>query len=169
MMRSSSRLAFVLTALAFVSGCQMQQGSTQRTYSTNSQPQMTVEALGVASFQASEFDRDREFGGMSAVIGHIQRCYARMSRPTVSQLGLRQCLVFDWFAYRFNQEVNHQRPGFGDLPFLRQQAVTARVGQYGPLAGFSDPEVLGGYLVQGSDTIFSVMANRNRFLPQSRY
>lgn len=116
----------------------------------------------MAQNQANQFDRDRQQGGMSAVIDDIQRCYASTSRPPVDQLGLRQCLVFDWFAFRFNQEANRQMPGIGDLPFFQQQTIGARVGRYGPIAGFVDPAVLGGYIAQGSNTIFAVMASRSR-------
>ena len=91
------------------------------------------------------------------------------SGPPVNQLGLRYCLVLDWFAYHFNQEANRQQPGFGNLPFFQQQMVAARAGRYGPLAGFSDPEVLGGYVAQGANTIFLVMANRNQFERHHRF
>ena len=99
---------------------------------------------------------------MVAVIDDIQRCYASTSRPPVDQLALRQCLVFDWFAYRLNQEVNRQLPGLGALPFFQQRTIEARLGRYAPMAGLADPAILGGYIAQGSNAIFAVMAARGR-------
>jgi len=37
-----------------------------------------------------------------------------------------------------------------------------RANHYGPLAGFNDPEVLSGYLMQGSNTVFAALAARRR-------
>lgn len=155
------RLALVLIVAAsgLLSGCQ--NPVNRQASSAGMMIQPTPAAITLAAVQADQFQRDQRRGGMSAVIEDIQRCYATTSRA-YDRLGLRQCLVFDWFAYRFNQEVNRQMPGLGSLAYFQQRSIEARIGRYGPIAGFTDPAVLGGYLAQGSNTIFAVMASTPR-------
>ena len=123
---------------------------------------MTPAAWLEAQHEADRFDRDKQRGGMTEVISDIQQCYSRTTRPRVDQQALRQCLVFDYFTVRFNAETERQMPGLGNLPFYQQNAVQERLGRYGPLAGFRDPAVLGGYIAQGSKSIFSALAARTK-------
>ena len=161
MNRIAHRVAAALGATALLGGCQPSPTGTGLLQPT-SQPQLSEGAIIQAQRQVGRFDQDRQQGGMSAVAEDIQRCYRVTTRPPTDQLELRQCLVFDWFAYRLNREVDRQVLNGGNLPFFRQRAIEARISRFGPLAGFSDPEVLGGYLAQGSNTMFAVLASRVR-------
>ena len=99
---------------------------------------------------------------MVAVSANIEECYRAASRPVVQRLPLRECMVLDNFASRLNEQVERQLGGGGLLPYFSNQAQGGRLSRYGPMAGFADPVVLGGYLAQGSNSMFTVLAARQR-------
>jgi len=123
---------------------------------------VTPAAWAYANMLADRFEADRAQGGMVGVGSDIKQCHAGATRPRVDRLQLRQCMVFDTFAVRLNAEVDRAMPGFGDLPYYQTHAAVLRANHYGPLAGFNDPEVLSGYLMQGSNTVFAALAARRR-------
>ena len=100
---------------------------------------------------------------MTGVGADIERCYAMATEPAVAVLPLRQCMVFEPFVTRFNAEANRINPGIGDrLVYDRPHAYRLRLARYAPLAGFTDPDTMIGYMAQGSSSIFSVLAARNQ-------
>ena len=123
----------------------------------------TPAAWAQATFWADQFDADFNKGGMTGVGADIERCYAMATESAVAVLPLRQCMVFDTFVIRFNAEANRINPGIGDrLAYDRPHAYRLRMTHYAPLAGFTDSDVLAGYMAQGSSSIFSVLAARTR-------
>ena len=154
---------FLIAAAATLAGCQVAgfagPGSSQAAVrSANVSPA----AWAYANTLADRFEADRAQGGMVGVSADIERCYAGATRPHVDRLQLRQCMVFDTFTVRLNAEVARSMPGLGDLPWYQTHAAVLRANHYGPLAGFTDPEILTGYLKQGSDTVFAALAARRR-------
>ena len=123
---------------------------------------MTPAALAQGSQLADRFKAAFHQGGMTEVSSDIERCYATATQPYVQRLPLRECLILDTFAFRLNENVERPLTAVGGMPFYEQPAFARRLGRFGPLAGFTDPAVLGGYVGQGSNTIFSVMASRRR-------
>ncbi len=123
---------------------------------------VTPAAWAYANALVDRFDADRNQGGMIGVSSDIERCYAGATRPQVDRLKLRTCMVFDTFAVRLNAEVDRTMPGAGYLPYYQTHAAVLRANHYGPLAGFTDPEILSGYVIQGSNTMFAVLAARRR-------
>ena len=123
---------------------------------------MTPAAWAQAGRLADRFNAAFHQGGMTEVSSDIEQCYATATRPYVQRLPLRECLILDTFAFRLNKQVERTLTAAGGMAFYEQPAFAGRLGRYGPLAGFTDPEVLGGYVGQGSNTIFSVLAQRRR-------
>lgn len=163
MAETISHVLIAAAGVALLAGCHAagpaSPGSSQAAVRP---PNVPPAAWAYANALADRFEADRAQGGMVGVSADIERCYVGATRPQVDRLQLRQCMVFDTFAVRLNAEVARSMPGLGDLPWYQTHAAVLRANHYGPLAGFTDPEVLAGYLKQGSNTVFAALAARRR-------
>lgn len=162
MPRTSSRalmLAALLLTACQAPGTRPPPGAGQ---AAGQNPTMTPAAWAEAGYLVDRFEAARQQGGMTGVSADIQQCYARATRPVVQRLPLRECMVLDTFASRLDAETAKIMPGVGGMPYYQAQTVAARYGRYGPMAGFADPQVLGGYLAQGSNSMFTVVASRQQ-------
>lgn len=149
-----------VAAVVLLTACQA--GSPGASKAVGRPTDVTPAAWAYANRLADRFEADRARGGMVGVSTDIEECYAGATRPRVDRLQLRQCMVFDTVTIRLNAEVACSMPGLGDLPYYQTHAAVLRANHYGPLAGFNDPEILSGYLIQGSNTVFAALAARRR-------
>lgn len=158
-LRAATAILAVLT-----SGCQAGRPGAGPGYQDASQvPTMTPAAWAQASRLVDRFETVRQQDGMAGVSEDIERCYATTARPAVPKVALRECLILDTFAVRFNTSANRVLPGVsGLLPYFQRQSVDRRLNRYGVLAGFTDQEVMAGYLLQGSNSMFTVLAAQQR-------
>lgn len=113
-----------------------------------------------AEQQADRFDRAFKSGGMSGVAEDIDRCY-RQALASGNHIFFRDCLVYDDFADRFAAQMNKQAH-FPIPAFFQPANVYPRLSRYSGPAGFNDAEIMSGYLREGSNTIFAVIASRTR-------
>ena len=121
----------------------------------------TQGALAQANRLVDRFEADRLQGGMSTVAADISDCYREATRPYVQIKALRECMIFDDFAVKFDRVATH-RYGIGGISFFSVEKFSLRLQRFGGLAGFNDSEVLGGYIGQGATTMFAVLASRRR-------
>ena len=108
------------------------------------------------------FEADRRQGGMIGVSADIADCYRMTTRPYVQVSALRECMILDNFAVKFDQEMARRYGIGGGIPFFSFTAFSGRLQRFGQRAGFTDGEVLGGYIGQGASTMFAVLADRRR-------
>ena len=94
---------------------------------------------------ASAYEIDFRSGGMSGVIHDINKCYLQTSPEVGNSLGLRDCMVLDYTAYNIDQ-VDGRRTNGSSLPFFTDDAVKARLAQYGPVAQFDTAGHMISYL-----------------------
>lgn len=113
-----------------------------------------------AEQQAGRFDHAFRTGGMTDVAADIDDCYADAMRSHQS-IAIRYCLVYDDFGDRFAAQMNKQA-SLPIPPFFQPATVYPRMARYSGPAGFNDAQIMSGYLQQGSNTIFSVIASRTR-------
>lgn len=99
---------------------------------------------------------------MAAVSADISDCYRTTTRPFVQTIPLRECMILDDFAVKLDREMARQFGMGRGLPFFSVQAFSGRLQRFGAMAGFSDGEVLGGYIGQGASTMFALLADRQR-------
>lgn len=152
-----------LAAALVLSGCQTpQQRGPFGTTPLLARGIYTQGALGQANRLVDRFEADRQEGGMVAVSADISDCYRTTTRPFVQTIPLRECMILDDFAVKLDRETARRFGVGGGLPFFSIQAFSGRLQSFGGLAGFSDAEVLGGYIGQGASTMFAVLAERQR-------
>ena len=150
-----NRRLLSLAGLALLSACAMQSQPT-----ADLQPNLPVPpaAWAHAEQQADRFDRAFHTGGMSGVAADINECYAAALRSG-EQIAVRDCLVYDDFADRFAAQMNRQSH-LPIPPFFQPATVYPRLAHYSGPAGFNDAQIMSGYLNQGSNTIYAVIASR---------
>jgi len=88
----------------------------------------------------------------------IDTCYAA-SMQSGEQLAVRDCLVYDDFADRFAAQVD-RLTRLGMPPLFQPAAVCRRLAICSGPAGCTDSQIMSGYLDQGSNEIFAVIASR---------
>lgn len=152
-----SRRLPCLIGLALLSACAVQPQSM-----ANVEPNVPVPpaAWAHAEQQADRFDRAFHTGGMSGVAADINECYAT-ARHSGEPIAVRDCLVYDGFADRFAAQVDRQFH-LGIPPYFQPATAYPRLAHYSGPAGFNDAQIMAGYLNQGANTIFAVMASRSK-------
>jgi hypothetical protein len=150
------RLA-ALPVLALLAACAI---PSQPTGSSQPLVAPTPAAWMHAEQQADRFDHAFRTGGMSGVAADIDDCYAAAMRSR-QQIAVRDCLVYDDFADRFAAQMNRQA-GLPVPPFFQPATVYPRLAHYSGPAGFNDAQIMSGYMSQGSNAIFAVIASRTK-------
>lgn len=91
--------------------------------------------------------------GMAGLRDRAEFCYHRATVPRLRVQALRNCLVYDYTAFRIDGRVRSAQGGHS--PYWEREALNKRWGRYGPLAGFETAEAMLAYQRQGSDAVFA--------------
>ena len=123
-------------------------------------------ALHARAFQlVADFAQAHEFGGMVQVGTFIEECYREAPlRPPVKQR-VRDCMVLDTYALRYNNTVDRNVPEEQRLPFYQKRHFDERMGRYGGPAGLIDRDAMAGYLIEGSNAMKVVSKEANEKQP----
>lgn len=156
-----------LGAILVLAGCQMPQQPRQFGGTSPAlRATYTQASLQQANRQVDRFEAARSTQGMSGVSADIENCYRNTTRPVLQFVPLRECMIYDTFAVRLDEEVTKQLGLGGGIPFFSKQAFGVRLQRYAAQAGFYEPQVMVGYLRQGADTMFAVVVDRQRSSPR---
>ena len=109
---------------------------------------------------AATFERDRRQGGMAGVTAGIDKCYAAATFPVVNIMGVRDCMVLDYVAYR--TDVTIGRTAFGmALPFFDDRVAMARLQRYAPFAQLEPQSRMLRYLNDSNGLVQQDLAQIN--------
>ncbi len=145
----------VVAATIGVAGCTVPQGGAQPTSSSVSDYQ-GVGFRDLMYSAADAYASAMAFGDTTHVNNAIAGCYQQYDKGAQYQnvLGagnmqgqLRRCFEIDYLAYKDNQVLTNR--GLPGNPYLSSDALDARWGHYGLLAGFQDPNKLFEYARAG--------------------
>ena len=154
-MRTTSILTG-LAAAALLAGCQTPAtGGVASVATVTSRPSAAMTpALHARAFQlVADFAQAHEFGGMVQVGTFIGGCYqAALLRSSVKQ-PVRDCMVLDTYALRYNNTIDRDVPEAERLPFYQKRYFDQRMGRYGGPAGLTDRDTMAAYLIEGSNAM----------------